>query len=213
MPTWPWLFPSLAPLLFIAACAGSAPARLYLIGDPVEPAQGVVVQSGRPVVRLLPVTVPDYLDTRDILSRDGRNELVASPTGLWAERLSVGMTHALAASLRTKLPDVVIVAGQPDVPPSRQIIVDVLAFEIGADGRCVLTAEGAIVSGDGSKVLHRESDSFVEQAAQPGDANVVAAMTRAINRLALQIVVASRDLGHANAPARPRDRPELQANM
>jgi uncharacterized protein len=217
MTSRPWLFPSLALLLLIAACASSPPAQLYVIGDPVEPVQAVVVQSGRPVVRLLPVSVPDYLDTREILRRHGRNELTASPTGLWAERLSVGVTHALATSLATRLPDVVVLTDEPRVPPSRQIMVDVLAFDIGTDGRCLLTAQWAIVSSDGSKVLDRESDSFVEQAPQSTDANLVAAMTRAINRLALQIVAASRNLERANAggdntPAQVVGRHALHAN-
>ena len=198
MPSRNWLFPALAPLL-IAACASTPPARLYVLGDPPEPTQAVEVQSGRPVVQLLPVSVPDYLDTREMLRRDGRNEVTPSPTGLWAERLLVGATHALAASLATHLRDVVIATDPSGVPPSRQIIVDVLAFEIGTDGRCLLTARWSFVSGDGVRVLHRESDSFVEQAAQSSDANVAAAMTRAIHRLALQIAAASRHPEFANA--------------
>ena len=110
-------------------------------------------QSGRPVVRLLPVSVPDYIDTRHILHRDRQNEVTASYTGLCVERLSVDVTHALAASLATDLPDVVSVTSQPGVPPSRAIMVDVLQFEIG----------------HGGKVLRWESDSFVEQTPQTAD--------------------------------------------
>jgi uncharacterized protein len=198
MASRPWLLPSLAPLLLMVACASTPPPRLYVLGDPAEPAQAMKVQSGRPVVRLLPVTVPEYLDTREIMHRDRSNEVTASSTGLWAERLSVGVTDALAASLATHLPDVVIVTGQPDVPPSRQIMVDVQQFEIGADGRCLLTARWDYVSGNGGKVLRRESDSLVEQAAQAGDASVAAAMTRAINRLAMRIVAASPNPEIAN---------------
>jgi uncharacterized protein len=209
MASRPWSLPSLVPLLLMAACAATPPARLYVLGDPAEPAQAVKVQSDRPVVRLMPVSVPDYLDSREIMHRDKPNEVTASSTGLWAERLSVGVTNALAASLATQLPDVVIVTGRPEVPPSRQITVDVQEFEIGADGRCLLTARWESASGDGSKVLRRESDSLVEQAAQAGDASVAAAMTRAINRLALRIAATSRDPQFANVradntPARER---------
>jgi uncharacterized lipoprotein YmbA len=198
MASRPWLLPSLAPLLLMVACGSTPPRRLYVLGDPAQPAQAVKVQSERPVVRLLPVKVPDYLDTREILRRDRSNEVTASSTGLWAERLSVGVTDALAASLATHLPDAVIVTGQPDVSPSRQIMVDVQAFEIDADGRCLLTARWEYVSGKGGKVLRQESDSLVEQAAQAGDESVAAAMTRAIDRLALQIVTASRNTDFAN---------------
>jgi uncharacterized lipoprotein YmbA len=193
------LFPALAPLLLVAACGGTPSARVYVLGDPVAPAQTIEVQSQRPVVRLLPVSVPDYLDTREILRRDRSNELTASPTGLWADRLSVGMTQALAGFLTADLRGVVVVTGQPDAPPARQIMVDVLGFEIGPDGRCILNARWETVSGDGGKLLRRENDSFVEQAAKSSDGSVVAAMTRAIDRLALQIVAASRNLEVANA--------------
>jgi uncharacterized protein len=204
-----WLPPSLASLLMIAACSSTPPARLYVLGDPAKPAQTVIVQSERPVVRLLPVSVPDYLDTREILRRDRPNEVTASSTGLWAERLSVGVTHALAASLAIRLPNAVIVTGQPEVPPSRQIMVDVLDFDIGADGKCLLTARWESLSGDHGDLLRRESDSFVEQASPPGDASVAEAMTRAIDRLALRIVATSRSAEFANAasddtPARGR---------
>ena len=40
-----------------------------------------------PVVELKPVSLPDYLNSTDILLRDGQNELTASPTGRWGERL------------------------------------------------------------------------------------------------------------------------------
>jgi uncharacterized protein len=177
-----------------------------------HPVQAMKVQSGRPVLQLRPVSVPDYLDTREILRRDRQNEVTASSTGLWAERLSVGVTHALAASLTTDLPGVVIVTGQPEAPPSRQIVVDVLEFEIGDHERCLLTARWTSLSGDGGKVLRRESDSFVEQAAPPGDMGVAAAMTRAIDRLALRIVATSRSPEFANAggdTTRARGRPGI----
>jgi uncharacterized lipoprotein YmbA len=206
------LLPTLAPLMLVAACAGTPPARLYVLGGPAEPAHSVEMLSGRPVVRLLPVSVPDYLDTREILHRDRPNEVTASSTGLWAERLSVGVTDALAASLAIHLPDVVIVTGQPAVPPSRQILLDVLELEIGADGRCLLNARWESVSGDGSKVLRRESDSLVEQAAQVSDASVAEAMTRAINRLALRIVATARSwefMNSADNDTTARGRPGL----
>jgi uncharacterized protein len=188
-----WLCPALVPLLFIAACGTSPPPRLYVLGDPAQPTQAMDVQSGRPVIQLLPVSVPDYLDTREILRRDGRNEVTPSPTGLWAERLSVGTSHALAAALATDLPNAVIVTDPPRASPSRQIMVDVLAFDIGGDGRCLLTARWTVMSGDGGRLLHRESDNFVEEAAQSTDPNIAAAMTRAIDRLAHQIAAVSRN--------------------
>jgi uncharacterized lipoprotein YmbA len=177
----------LALLMLVAGCAGGPPVRIYLLGHPPNPDPGVSAQSMRPVMRLLPVLVPDYLDTEDILLRGGQNEVKASPTGRWAERLSVGLTHALAAALASRLPAAAIVASRPIEPPARQILVDVESFEIRPDGQCLMTGMWTIASGDGGRVLRSERDTFVEQAADSSDAAVAAAMTRAIDRLADRI--------------------------
>ena len=125
----------------------------------------------RPIIRLLPVSVPDYLDTQDILLRSGRNEVKANPTGRWAERLSVGLTHALAAALASRLPAADIVANRPIVPPAQQILVDVETFEISPDGQCQLTGRWTISSGDGLRVLRsgrgsREGSNLKEKLAE-----------------------------------------------
>jgi uncharacterized lipoprotein YmbA len=183
-----WQSRWLVPMALLAGCAVPPDPRSYVLGDPPEPLPLATNQSGRPVIRLLPVSVPDYLDTRDILLRSGQNEVTASPTGRWAERLSVGVTHALAAALSVRLPGTDIVADQLDVPPERRIMVDVQAFEIRPDRQCLLSVQWIVASSDGDRVLSRERASFVEQATDTSDAAVAAAMSRAIARLAAQIV-------------------------
>ena len=181
-----WL---LATMLVVAGCAGSPPTPIYVLGYPVDPTPGVIAQADRPVIRLFPVSVPDYLDTRDILIRSGQNQVTASTTGRWAERLSVGMTRALAAALTTRLPDTEIIYNQSVVPPAQQILVDVEAFEIKPDRQCLLTALWTLASGDGDRVLRRERDSFIEQAADTSDAAIAAAISRTIDQLADKIAM------------------------
>src|ERR1700722_17272033 len=154
-----WRFAALVPVLVVAGCAASPPVRLYVLGDPPTPALVTTAQSGRPVIQLLPVSVPNYLDTTEILVRSGRNEVKASPTGRWAERLSVGVTHALSTTLITRLPGVVIITDPPIVPPAQQIMIDVQAFEVRADGYCGLTAQWTVSNGNSAPVLRRERDS------------------------------------------------------
>jgi len=183
-----WRSAWLVPMALVVGCAGPPDPRSYVLGDPPEPLPATTDQSGRPVIRLLPVSVPDYLDTRDIQLRSGQNEVTASSTGRWAERLSVGVTHALTAALTAHLPGADIVADQPDVPPAQRITVDVQTFEIRPDGHCLLTVRWVVASGDGGRVLRWVRASFVEQATDTSDAAVAAAMSRAIDRLAAQIV-------------------------
>jgi uncharacterized lipoprotein YmbA len=203
------LVPLLVLLVVVAGCAGSPPARVYVLGDPPNPPPGISTLSGRPVMRVLPVAVPDYLDTRDIVIRSGQNEVKASPTGRWAERLSVGLTHALAAALASRVPDADTVVGPPSGRPAEQVMVDVEIFEIRPDGRCLLTARWTLSSGDNGRVAHSGRGTFVEQAADTGDGAIASAMTRSIGRLAEQIAVDSgvalsaAERPSAGQPARP----------
>jgi cholesterol transport system auxiliary component len=179
---------TMALTIVVVGCTSAPPLRMYVLGDPASSAPVVPALSGRTVVRLSPVSVPDYLDTEDILIRSGANEVKASPTGRWAERLSVGVTQALTGALAASLPSTVIVTKQPIIPPAQQIVVDIEVFEIRSDGRCLLIARWSILGGDNLHGLGSGHDTFVEQAADASDAAIASAMTRAIDRLATQIV-------------------------
>jgi hypothetical protein len=61
----------------------------------------------------------------------GRYGLQTSPTGRWGERLSVGITQALATDLMARLPQNRVVWSDPGRQKStRELLVDV-------EGRCV----------------------------------------------------------------------------
>ncbi len=170
--------------VLLAGCVGAPAPRVYVLGDAPNPPPGVASLAGRPVLQLLPVAVPDYLDTRDILLRSGANEVKPSPTGRWADRLSVGLTRALAVALAVRLPGTTVVTDPPVAPPARQAVVTVDSFEIRPDGQCLLAAHWTVTGGDGRSVLRSERGTFAEQAGDAGDAAVAAAMTRAVDRLA-----------------------------
>jgi uncharacterized lipoprotein YmbA len=133
----------------LCGCAGP-PKHDYVLGAPVAATSASTVQTALPVVQIERVRVPDYLDTRDILTRsDG--EVVASQTGRWAERLSVGVRRALVASLATQLTGVVVTSGQPVEPPILRVLVDVTAFEATANRQVVLAARWTVTDGTGEK--------------------------------------------------------------
>lgn len=181
-----------ALMVILAGCAGGPQTRIYVLGDRPAPAVETSTPAGRPVIRLLPVSVPDYVDTQDILFRSGRNEVTASQTARWAERLSVGMTHALAASLGADLgASDIVVLDRPIPPPVRQILVDVGAVEITPAGQCLVRVRWVVSSGDGLRALRSEDDTLIEQSVDASDAAIAAAMTRVIDRLAERIAAAA----------------------
>jgi hypothetical protein len=175
-----------AATVLLAGCGSDSTLRTYVLGSPALPSIGVWSEAGLPVIELRAVSVPDYLDSSDIVRRVGPNEVAASPTGRWGERLSQGLTHALASALSRRLPKVVI-AMTPPSGPTRRLFVDIERFDIGVDGQCLVTARWRITAGDGQTISQSEHGAFREAAASSDDPAVASAMTRAVDQLAEQI--------------------------
>jgi uncharacterized lipoprotein YmbA len=148
------------------------------------------------VVELRTVSLPDYLDTSEILARDGRNELKVSRTGQWAERLSVGVARALSASLARRLPGILMTRDALSSQTYRSLLVDVDAFDIRPDGHCVLTAHWSVLGVDRRTIEVSERGTFVTSAPVSGggvaDSAIVAAMQDAIEQLADHIATGLR---------------------
>ena len=139
-----------------------------------------------PIIQLRTVSIPDYLDSTDMLWRTGPNEVTPSPTGRWGERLSIGLTQALAAALSRRLPDQVITI-QPASGPARSIFVDMAKIDISAAGQCLVAARWRITEADGKTVSERENDIFSETLASIDDPALASALTGAIDHLADRI--------------------------
>jgi uncharacterized lipoprotein YmbA len=186
-----------AAAMALAGCSSSPSLKTYVLGNPAPTVTGVWSQAGLPVVELRTVSVPDYLDSSDIMRTKGPNGMVASPTGQWGERLSVGIARALASALSAQLSNMVITTTSTE--PSRRIFVDVESFEIGADGRCLIAARWRITARDRQITLASEQGTFSETATSIDDAADAAAMTRLIDQLAGQI---ASSMQRASARAR-----------
>jgi len=172
----------LAATVGLSACALSGPPPAEYVLGPIPTADATTVpQTGIPIVEVKRVQLPDYLDTTDVLERKG-NRLIPSPTGRWGERLSVGFTRALTASLAARLPRLVVTATSPVERPTWQILVDVAAFEAIED-HVVLVGRWTIVEGASHQILNAEQISLVEAIAGTGDSAVVTAMSRLIEAL------------------------------
>ena len=181
---------ALAPAL--AACGTAAPPVTYVLGTPAAGAERVEPLIARPVVEVKPVLVPDYLDVSDILVRKAESTVASSPTGRWGERLSVGITRALAAGLVRRLPGLVVTTTAPAERPKRQVLAEVEALEPRDGGSVNLVARWRVLDGAGRDTLAGERVSLVRPIAGSGDAAVVAAMTRAVEDFAERVAAGVR---------------------
>lgn len=178
-------------IALLAGCSAGPAPRSFVLSTPAALTEGVRLESGRPILELKPVLVPDYLDTSDILIRNGRNELHVSSSARWAERLSVGITHALAKALVTRLPTMTVVATPVHRQPAGSVVVDVEAFDIFPDGRCVLIARWTIEGADRRATPLVERGSVTTRATDgSSDAAIVAAMAEAVEKLADHVAMA-----------------------
>jgi uncharacterized lipoprotein YmbA len=173
----------------VAGCGAGPPPAKYVLGSVPSGVVTTRAETGLPVVELKRVQVPDYLDTSDLLERKG-NELVPSASGLWGERLSVGMSRDLAASLASRLSRFAVTSTPPLDTPAQQVFVDVMSFEPDAAHQVLLVARWSVVNGVSGQVLEIKQTSLVEPIAGTGDAAVVAAMSSIVEKLADQIAAA-----------------------
>lgn len=168
--------------------------RMYSLDGPddtagqSEEAMPATAAGERPVLQIERVLIPDFLDTTDILLRVDAHEVHASAAGRFAERLSLGVTHALRSDLARELPRYSIVLDQGG-GSSRRILVTVNSFDVWRSGRCVLTAQWSILDSNRKTVLSVDHGTFAVPAAsgRPTDAAIVAAMADAVRQLSLRI--------------------------
>jgi uncharacterized protein len=180
---------SLAAVTILMGCQGEPARHIYILSPPADGATRQIDHDTRPVLELRTVSLPDYLDTSDILLRDGRNELRVSPTGRWGERLSTGIAEALRNYLARRLPKLRIVGSPEPGQPNRSLMIDVEAFDVQADGHCILTARWTILDVDRQAPANSGRATIVTPASASTDAAVTAAMETAIEQLADRITV------------------------
>ena len=180
-------------LLALAGCAGGPSVRTFVLSAALDPQTYPVPAQAAPAVQVQPVLLPDYLDTEEILVRNGLHELQASATGRWGERLSAGIAHSLSAALVLRLPGYRLEPGRPRDKAARQVIVDVEAFDVWRDGHCALSASWTILERETGAVVVADRGLFTTppgSLSASGDDTVVAAMARAVGELAVALSAA-----------------------
>ena len=167
----------------LGGCGERPPMRLYVLGDSSWRPGAMRSETGLAIIELRPVSIPDYLDTTDMFRWVGGNEVVPSPTGRWGERLSLGLTDALASALARRLPDRVIATTSP-VSQGRRVFVHMDTIHMDASGLCRVVASWRITGEPGER---RGSGNFAETATGLDDAAMAAVLTRVVGQLADQI--------------------------
>lgn len=175
-----------ALLLALSACATAPPVRFYTLAPEAPP----TVQRGTLVVALGSVTLPDYLDRPEIVTRIGPTQVRLGDLDRWAESLEPMVQRVLGQELSrlARLRELVVLPQQRDVRYDRLVEVEVLQFEADAAGTVTLDARWRIFGAEGERQLaSRQSLLRAAGAAAPDYPAIASAMSRSLNALAREI--------------------------
>ena len=175
----------------LAGCAAAPPLKLYTLSEsPVNPIDPPL-ESRAPVIEVEQVRLPGYIDTQDILTRDGA-VVVRSMTGRWVSRLSVLATDFLTDRLALAKPRAVVTDQLQPTPPDYRIIVAISELDIMRGGTATLSAGWEIVSRDPGEPVTRNRILLSLNGSAATDQDVVRLETTLFERLADSIEISFR---------------------
>ncbi len=179
-------------LPILAGCLGgtSPPSRVYTLA-PLETHSSQPAKEQNTLMALGPVTLPDYLNRRQIVTRSGKNELVIAEFDRWGGTLDDEITRALLANLADRLaPANISVFSWQTMPlgimvASYRVPVGIARFDGIPGESVVLSARWGVYAKKGpaeDSLLVKEA-TITEKVDGKGYAELVAAMQRALDRL------------------------------
>lgn len=180
--------------LALAGCLGtSRPSRFYTL-EPLQVGDGPRSTATDATLAVGPVEIPDYVDRPQIVTRSGTNELVIAEFDRWGGSLEEQISGSLVATLRERLaPQQITVVPRKSAVLSSgtpyRVTVSISRFD-GVPGQSVVLQaswELCTQSGGKEESLGVKEASVTEQINGPGYDVLVAAMQRALVRLAQQM--------------------------
>jgi uncharacterized lipoprotein YmbA len=178
-------------LLLVAACSQTPPTQFYTLSSMQLPASDV----GGPntVVGVGPVTLPEYLDRPQIVTRESGNRVMLADFSVWVEPVNGMFMRVLVENLSLLLATDNVIA-LPQRRPMRldyQVEVDVTRFDADLSGRALLDARWRVFGRDGERLIGEGRSTIVVPAAEPGTYEaIVAALSKALGQMSAAIASA-----------------------
>jgi uncharacterized lipoprotein YmbA len=179
---------AVAVLLIVAGCSQSPPTDFYTLSSMQLPPGGL--STPKTVVGVGPVTLPDYLDRPQIVTRASGNRVMLADFDSWIEPINGMFSRVLVQNLSVLLAsdNVVNLPQRRDIPLDYQVEVDVSRFDADATGRAVLDARWRVFGQGGEQLVEEGRSTIVEPPVDAGDYEaVVASMSKALAKMSSDI--------------------------
>jgi len=171
--------------LTVVSC-GAPPLTLYTLAAPnaSNPASPRPPLGRKPtVIEIVRVTVPDEIDTEDILVRNG-STLRRSERGRWASRLSLGITDRLTARLAASRPDALVADRLQAETASYRVLINISRLDVTSGGVATLEADWLIAPHDPALPTRRNRARFSATGPVATDQEIVALEEKLLDQLA-----------------------------
>lgn len=168
--------------VLLASCA-APPLTVYTLGAPSAATEIFPTGTHPVVIAVARVTVPDELDTTDIVVRDA-SALRRSQQGRWSSRLSVGITERLTRQLAGRRPDALVTNRPLTETPSYRVLVNIGRLDVTVSGGVTLDADWLIVPRDPSAPAKRDRRRLTASGPVATDQDVVTLVGRIMDELA-----------------------------
>lgn len=192
-------------LVPLTGCIGgsSPPAQFYLLEPISESASSGAGISTKPMIALVPVRIPRYIDRPQIVTASGKNAYQLSEFNRWAESLDDNISRILAQNLSRLAPVDVVLANASNRARQAQlrVSVNILEFHVNPQGQAGLNVHWEIIRGE-DRVLNRQV-SYRSPASATDYPVMVAALNDCLNRMSRDLAASLRQaLENENNPVR-----------
>ena len=189
----------LLAVLIISGCSllssGPQPkTRFYMLSSLASSAKAVQPLATLPQVAIGigPIRLPEYLDRRNIIVRNSRNEFELAEDFQWAEPMGDTVSRVIADNLSVLLGTYRITQfpWRSSMPVDYQLTIQVAQFDGIPGEQAVLRAHWQVFTGDGRKLLDSGYSVFGEKAEDKSIDALVTALSRAIESFSREVAVA-----------------------
>ena len=200
-----------AAVSFVAGCASTPPTNFYTLSSVVPEKPTGSAQTPTVVVAIGPVSLPDYIDRPQIVTRESAYAVKVASYDQWAGPLSDMVPRVLIDNVAAALPQDRVV-GFPRVSGTSfdyRIAIDITRFDADPSGAATLVAHWQIYDRVARRALLVTDDTFVRQAANTSYEAIVAAMSGTLADLSGRLaddVAATTTAARPAADARPPTR-------
>jgi uncharacterized lipoprotein YmbA len=183
---------ALVSMTSLAGCGSTSPSSFYLLeAMPDSLAAGGDTEG--PVIAIGPISVPDYLNRPQIVSRKGETGILLAEYDRWAEPLQDSFTRVMALNLGHLLSTdrLTLFPWQGSMPLDYRISVNVFRFDCDEEGPFVLSARWTLFGEDGKEVIAMRKSTFQKSLEDPYDYDaMVSAASEAVADLTREIASA-----------------------